>query len=91
MTKQLRRKNPVIGFLTPQREALDRLSRLQSDLLSPDAVTEIHQEANRMVLFVEELDLARERAMVIREEMISNLTGQSSARYWLAVKRYLTD
>ena len=31
---------------------------------SPSA--EIHQEANRMVLFVEELDLARERAMVIR-------------------------
>ena len=70
----LRRKTAYLRrFLSPQREALDRLSRLQSEFLSPGTAAEIHQEANRMVLFVEELDLARERAMVIREEMISNL------------------
>ena len=83
----LRRKTAYLRrFLAPQREALDRLSRLQSELLSPDAVAEIHQEANRMVLFVEELDLARERAMVIREEMINNLAqDQNSKMYVLSL------
>ena len=80
----LRRKTAYLRrFLTPQREALDRLSRSQSELLSPDAVAEIHQEANRMVLFVEELDLARERAMVIREEMISNLAQDQNSKMFL--------
>lgn len=80
----LRRKTAYLRrFLTPQREALDRLSRSQSELLSPDIVAEIHQEANRMVLFVEELDLARERAMVIREEMISNLAQDQNAKMYL--------
>ena len=36
-----------------------------------------------MVLFVEELDLARERAMVIREEMISNLAQDQNAKMYL--------
>lgn len=80
----LRRKTAYLRrFLSPQREALDRLSRSQSELLSPDTVAEIHQEANRMVLFVEELDLARERAMVIREEMISNLAQDQNAKMYL--------
>jgi len=80
----LRRKTAYLRrFLTPQREALDRLSRSQSELLSPDSVAEIHQEANRMVLFVEELDLARERAMVIREEMISNLAQDQNSKMFL--------
>jgi zinc transporter len=80
----LRRKTAHLRrYLSPQREALDRLSRSQSELLTPGTVAEIHQEANRMVLFVEELDLARERAMVIREEMISNLAQDQNAKMYL--------
>ena len=80
----LRRKTAYLRrFLAPQREALDRLSRSQSELLSPDAVAEIHQETNRMVLFVEELELARERAMVIREEMISNLAQDQNSKMYI--------
>ena len=36
-----------------------------------------------MVHFVEELDLARERAMVIREEMISNLAQDQNSKMFL--------
>jgi len=44
----LRRKTAYLRrFLSPQREALDRLSRSQSELLSPDTVAEIHQELLR--------------------------------------------
>ena len=80
----LRRKTAYLRrFLSPQREALDRLSRTQSELLTPSAAAEFLQEANRMVLFVEELDLARERAMVIREEMISNLAQDQNAKMYV--------
>ena len=80
----LRRKTAYMRrFLAPQREALDRLSRSQSGLLSPDAVAEFHEEANRMVLYLEELDLARERAMVVREEMLSNLAQDQNSKMFL--------
>ena len=80
----LRRRTAYMRrFLAPQREALDRLSRSQSGLLYPRVVAEIHEEANRMILFVEDLDLARERAMVVREEMISNLAQDQNSKMYL--------
>ena len=36
-----------------------------------------------MVLYVEELDLARERAMVVREEMLSNLAQDQNSKMFL--------
>ena len=36
-----------------------------------------------MVLYVEELDLARERAMVVREEMLSNLAQDQNSKMLL--------
>ena len=80
----LRRRTAYLRrFLSPQREALERLARNQSDLISAEAVADIHEQANRMVLFVEELDLARERAMVVREEIISNLAQDQNAKMYL--------
>ena len=80
----LRRKTAYMRrFLAPQREALDHLSRSQSGLLSPEAVAEFHEQANRMVRYVEELDLARERAMVVREEMLSNLAQDQNSKMYL--------
>ena len=36
-----------------------------------------------MVLYVEDLDLARERAMVVREEMLSNLAQEQNSKMYL--------
>jgi zinc transporter len=80
----LRRKTAYLRrFLAPQREALERLSRAQSALLTAEVAAEIYEQANRMILFVEELDLARERAMVAREEMISNLAQDQNSKMYL--------
>lgn len=76
-TAQLRR------YLAPQREALERLSRMQQSLFSETELADLSEEANRVTLFLEELDLARERAMVAQEELLSSLAQQQNAKMYL--------
>ena len=80
----LRRKTAHIRrYLSPQREALDRLSRMQGDILAATDLSELQEETNRMTLFVEELDLSRERAMVAQEEMLSILAQEQNSKMYL--------
>ena len=83
----LRRKTAHFRrYLSPQREALDRLSRMQHAVFEATDLTAFSEETNRMTLFLEELDLARERAMVAQEEMLSRLAQeQNSKMYLLAI------
>jgi zinc transporter len=81
---QLRRKTAHIRrYLAPQREALDRLSRIQNPVFTPADLVALQEETNRMTLFVEELDLARERAMVAQEEMLGNLAYEQNSKMYL--------
>ena len=80
----LRRKTAHIRrYLAPQREALDRLSRMQGDIFSAGELAGLQEETNRMTLFVEELDLSRERAMVAQEEMLSGLALEQNSKIYL--------
>ncbi len=81
---ELRRKTARIRrYLGPQREALDRLSRMQHSLFAEDELAALSEEANRMTLFLEELDLARERAMVAQEELLSSLAQEQNSKMYL--------
>jgi len=81
---ELRRKTAHIRrYLAPQRDALDRLSRLQQPWFSEAEQAALSEETNRMTLFIEELDLARERAMVAQEELLSSLAQQQNAKMYL--------
>ena len=81
---RLRRKTAHIRrYLSPQRDALDRLSRMQGDIFSPSDLTSLQEETNRLTLFVEELDLSRERAMVAQEEMLSSLAHEQNSKMYL--------
>jgi len=80
----LRRKTAHIRrYLSPQREALDRLSRMQGELFSAEDLSSLQEETNRMTLFVEELDLSRERAMVAQEDMLSSLAHEQNSKMYL--------
>ena len=80
----LRRKTAHIRrYLSPQREALDRLSRMQGDILSHSDLGSLQEETNRLTLFVEELDLSRERAMVAQEELLSSLALEQNSKMYL--------
>jgi len=80
----MRRKTAHIRrYLSPQREALDRLSRMQCDFISTSELASLQEATNRMTLFVEELDLSRERAMVAQEEMLSYLAQEQNSKMYL--------
>ena len=70
-------------YLAPQREALDRLSRVKSDFLDASFSLAIYEQTNWMTLFIEDLDLARERAMVAQEEMLSILAHEQNSRMFI--------
>ena len=73
----------VRRFLSPQREALDRLSRHSFALLGETLTQELHQEADRMTRYLEDLDLARERAVVMHEELLSRIAQEQNDRMYV--------
>ncbi len=61
-------------YLAPQREAVMRLYTERIDWLSDTDRARLRESADRTTRFVEELDLVRERAIVIQEDLSSRLS-----------------
>ena len=80
----LRRQTARIRrYMAPQREALDRLSKISDSALSADDQMDLREQVNRLQLIVEELDLIRERAMVAQEEFLGIVAHEQNARMFL--------
>ena len=73
----------VRRFLAPQRDALDRLYRQPGKLLTDSEVQELREEADRITRYLEDLDLARERTMVLREEFLGQLAQEQNSRMYV--------
>jgi len=81
---QLRRQTAQIRrYLSPQREALDRLSRINEPLFSNEEVIELREQLNALTLALEDLDLVRERALVAQEEFLGLLAHEQNSRMLL--------
>lgn len=79
-TAQVRR------FLAPQREALEGLARLARETLGEGHAAVLREQSDRITRYVEDLDLVRERAMVLQEELLNRNVEQQNARmYVLAI------
>jgi zinc transporter len=61
-------------YLAPQREAVARLFSEKVEWLSDMDRSRLRESADRTTRFVEDMDLARERAVVVQEELISRLS-----------------
>jgi zinc transporter len=61
-------------YLAPQREAVARLFSEKVEWLSDIDRSRLRENADRTTRFVEDLDLARERAVVVQEELVSRLS-----------------
>ena len=61
-------------YLSPQREAVTRLFSEKVEWLSEMDRLRLRESADRTTRFVEDLDLARERAVVVQEELLSRLS-----------------
>lgn len=80
----LRRQIAIVRrFLAPQRDALDRLNRQSLAWLDGDAAHTLRQEADRITRYLEDLDLARERTVVLQEELLSQVAQQQNSRMYV--------
>jgi zinc transporter len=79
----IRRQTAAVRrFMAPQREALDALFRQSIDLLGPECTAEIQEQADRFIRGVEDLDLIRERATVLQEELLNLIVQEQSDRMY---------
>ncbi len=73
----------VRRFLAPQRDALDRLYRNPGSWLSDQEAQELREESDRTTRYLEDLELARERIMVLREEFLGLIAQEQNARMYV--------
>lgn len=73
----------VRRFLAPQRDALDRLYRHSGSWLTDDEISQLREEADRITRHLEDLDLARERAVVLQEEYLGQLAQEQNTRMYV--------
>ena len=69
-------------YLAPQREALSELYRTRG-ILSEDVAYDLQYQTDRIIRHVEDLDLAKERAVVLQGELQNRLAEQQNARRYV--------
>ncbi len=80
----LRRQAAAIRrYLAPQRDAIERLARTSGELLREGEIFDLREEADHLTRYVENLDLARENALVIQEELMNRIAQEQNARMYL--------
>jgi zinc transporter len=69
-------------YLAPQRDALDAIYRFNKSLNQQQAF-ELRDQTDRMTRYVEDLDLAKERAMVLQDELRNRIAEQQGMRMYV--------
>jgi zinc transporter len=69
-------------YLAPQRDALHRLFG-QSQLLSREENEDLREQSDRSTRYLEELELARERAVVAQEELMNRMAHAQNSRLYI--------
>lgn len=72
----------VRRYLAPQRDALEALGRDAPGWLASQ-VNLMREQSDRIVRDVEDLDLARERALVLQEEILNRIAQEQNSRMYL--------
>jgi zinc transporter len=70
-------------YLAPQRDALDRLYRHPGPLFPEHEANELREQADRITRYLEDLDLIRERAIVLQEELMNRIAHEQNSRVYL--------
>ncbi len=72
----------VRRYMAPQRDALDRLNYLETNVLSERDRMLLREESDRVSRYLEDLDLARERAILLQEAYLSQMAQQQNNRLY---------
>jgi len=70
-------------YIAPQRDALIRLYMDDTELLSPADKMMLHEVGDRMIRYVEELEEAREHALVLQDELVTRLSERMNKTMYL--------
>ncbi|MFT6724944.1 MAG: zinc transporter, partial [Arenicella sp.] len=70
-------------YLAPQRDVLDRLKHIDSTIFSERDQQRLRDESDRVTRYLEDLDLARERAVVLQEAFLAQIAQQQNARMYV--------
>ncbi len=73
----------VRRFLTPQRDALDRLTRQRLSYIDEADAQALYQESDRITRHLEDLDLARERTILLKDDLTSQIAEQQNSRMYV--------
>lgn len=73
----------VRRYLAPQRDALEVLHRQGGKMLDADKLYLVREQSDRITRYVEDLDLVRERALVVQEELLNLISQQQNARTYV--------
>jgi len=73
----------VRRYLAPQRDALDALFRQGKSFLDEDKLYLVREQSGRMTRYVEDMDLVRERALVVQEELMNRISQEQNARTYV--------
>ncbi len=73
----------VRRYLAPQRDALESLFNQVRSTMDERQVFNLREELDRMVRYLEDLDLIRERCQVVNEEMINRIAEQQNNRTYV--------
>jgi zinc transporter len=73
----------VRRFVAPQRDALEKAYRYPPPWLPTGEVQQLREEADRIARYVEDLDLARERAILLHEEYQGVIAQQQNSRMYV--------
>ncbi len=69
--------------LAPQRDAIDRIARSNANVLSASDVFDLREEGDQLTRHIEDLDLARENALVTQEELMNRVALEQNSRMYL--------
>ncbi len=79
------RRNAVIlrRYMAPQREALDSLVTEPPDWLEDRSRLALRETSNHLLRYIEELDAARERSIVIKDDISNQLAESTNSRLYV--------
>ncbi len=81
---QLRRQIANIRrYLMPQKEAIDKLYRFKSPRFGEAFYDQMFIHMDKFIQLIENLDLMRERALMLQEHFMANISHQQNSRLYL--------
>ncbi|GAA0212263.1 zinc transporter ZntB [Kangiella japonica] len=80
----LRRQAATVKrYLMPQRDALEKLAKTESKLLTPQLLEEMKDDRDKFARLLEDLELSRERSMALQEQLLSKFGYEQNKRLYV--------